>query len=82
MRISNRRERRSHAEVRAEPERDVIIGLTGHVEVFRFDEMGLVAVGRAVHEHNLITRPNGLAGDLGRFDRDATHVVNRASRNE
>ena len=63
--------------MRAEPEGEMVVGLAGHVHAFGIDEVPRVAVGRGVHQHDLLTRPHGdvAHGDVAR--RGAAHVVDR-----
>ena len=50
------RKRRAHAEVRAEAEREVRVRVAPHVEALGFLEHARVAVGRRVHEDELVAR--------------------------
>ena len=54
-RISRRAERCAQAEVGAEAESDVRVGLAGHVEALRIVEVRRITVGRRVHQHHLLT---------------------------
>ena len=71
------RERRAEAEVRPEPERDVVVVLAEHVERVRLVEHGLVAVRRAVHQQDLVARADRLAVQLVVLGGGAAHVEDR-----
>src|SRR3954469_7078371 len=57
-------ERGTEAEVGAEPERDVVVGRAGDVVALGIVEVLRVAVGRRVHEDDLLALPDGLTADL------------------
>src|SRR6185312_3730502 len=57
-------ERRAEAEVRALPERDVVVGAAGDVEAERVGEAALVDVGRHVVDDHLVARPDRLPAQL------------------
>ena len=71
-------ERLAEAEVRAEPERDVLVGMALHVEAERIVELRLVAVGRFVEQHALLALEQLLADELGVVRDGAAHVLDRA----
>ena len=71
-------QRGAETEVGAEPERDVLVGLAGHVEALGIVEVRRVAVGRRVHQHDLLTLADGRAAELVVAVGDAAHVERSA----
>ena len=71
-------QRSAEAEVCAEAERQVVVGVAREVESLRFGEVRRIAVGRAVHQHHLLTFADGCPADVVVRRRDTAHVVDRS----
>ncbi len=61
----------------AEPERDVVVRVAGHVVALGVGEVLGIAVGRRVHEDDLLALLDRLAADLVVARRHPTHVEHR-----